>query len=93
MQGDTPAEVRLDAELGPVRYVLCPGYVMSQRDGDEHFIGAVQLARLYGVPLNECATAPDHRTPESVQASFWRRHANLPKLVPRYSGDYTIPKA
>lgn len=31
------------------RYLLCPGWVTSQTDGQSHYIGAHQLARLYGV--------------------------------------------
>ena len=33
------------------KYVLCPGYVRSQFDGDEHYINERQLADLYGVKL------------------------------------------
>ena len=35
-------------------YVLCPGWVRSRTDGDAHFIGARQLAHLYGVSMAEC---------------------------------------
>jgi hypothetical protein len=37
-----------------IRFVLHPGFVVSPNDGDEHRIGAPQLADLYGVPLSEC---------------------------------------
>lgn len=87
----TPGDLGSTEGLGPVRYVLCPGYVVSARDGDEHFIGARQLAHLYGVPLNQCVIPPDHRMPQSLRDRFWSRHANLPKLVPRYDGDYRLP--
>lgn len=37
-----------------IKYVLHPGYIRSRSDGDIHYIGAGQLANLYGVPLSEC---------------------------------------
>lgn len=37
-----------------MRYVLHPGWVMSDSDGQEHFIGGPRLSRLYGVPLDRC---------------------------------------
>ena len=39
-------------------YVLCHGWVRSRTDGDAHFIGASQLAHLYGVPFRDCYVMP-----------------------------------
>ena len=36
------------------KYILHPGFVISASDRDRHFIGAGQLAQLYGVSLVEC---------------------------------------
>lgn len=41
-------------EASRVRYVLCPGMVISRNDGQQHYIGAMALARLYGVDPKEC---------------------------------------
>lgn len=32
------------------RYILCPGDVISDTDGDIHFISAVRLVKLYRLP-------------------------------------------
>lgn len=31
------------------KYVVCPGMVTSETDGQMHYIDAIQLMRLYGV--------------------------------------------
>lgn len=41
------------------KYILVPGWITSQTDGDRHFIGASRLAELYGVPMGECVIAGD----------------------------------
>lgn len=41
------------------RFALFPGHVVSQRDGDRHYIGGVQLARLYGLNPAECVVVYD----------------------------------
>ena len=75
-----------------VRYLLCPGYVKSKYDGDEHYIGAMRLARLYGVDPRECEIfEPRPWWPASFYRQDERRYKDLIKLVPRYDGDYTLP--
>lgn len=37
-----------------MRYILHPGYVTSQHDGQEHFINGQNLARLYSVNYKDC---------------------------------------
>lgn len=60
------------------KYVLCPGYVRSQFDSDEHYINKRQLADLYGVKLEDCMLETDRgRTDDSAIY-----------LRPRYKGDY-----
>lgn len=79
-------------------YVLCPGWVRSRTDGDAHFIGARQLAHLYGVPFRDCYVMPsDWLSPSEIQ----RRHllrarvasGELIALRPRADGKYTLPEA
>ena len=36
------------------KYIVHPGYVISKEDGDEHFIRAEELMRLYKVDKSEC---------------------------------------
>ncbi len=65
------------------KYVICPGWVESQTDGDRHFIGAARLMQLYGVSPAECFVErawPFRPLPEGL----------IP-LGPRYRGDYTLP--
>lgn len=78
------------------RYLLCPGFITSRTDGDRHHISAEQLARLYGVPLDEClvlnyggSPGLNHRRAE-LQSRAAR--GELLALYPRHSGDYTLPK-
>lgn len=74
-------------------YAIYPGVVTSRYDGDCHYISAAQLARLYGVSIGECVVVEwgDYSKP-------WRRESiayasTLIPLIPRYSGDYSLPSA
>ena len=81
--------------MSTARYLLCPGLVQSQNDGQFHHIGAHQLADLFGVSMAECVTLPDHR-PESrsrsmdLYARVGRGELNV--LHPRRDGNYTLPE-
>ncbi len=62
------------------RYLLHPGYVVSNTDGQWHYIDAPTLARLYGVSMGECIVC---------------RHGEiypvlLLDLYPQESGDYSL---
>ena len=60
------------------KYVLCPGYVRSQFDGQEHYVSERELADLYGVKLHDCMLETDRvRTDDSA---IYLRH--------RSNGDY-----
>ena len=68
-----------------IRYVLCPGPVCRTNGQDTHFIGALQLARLYGlsprssnVVINS-GTRSFHPCPGDID------------LHPRFDGNYTLP--
>jgi hypothetical protein len=68
------------------RYIVEPGWVISKTDGQEHFIGADQLIRLYGVDRRDCIiinSDEDYKT--------HRLDLNDVRLQPRHSGDYTLP--
>ncbi|MBU0801383.1 MAG: hypothetical protein KKA05_10350 [Alphaproteobacteria bacterium] len=70
------------------RYLLYPDFVTSQSDGQSHFISATDLARLYGVPWDECVV---YRNPDRGSESS--RYDGLISLSPRYDGDYRLPEA
>ena len=79
------------------RYLLCPGWVTSRTDGDRHYVGASQLAMLYGVSMAECMVLPD---PSSFENAMRRSllldrmvHGELIPLSPRKDGDYKLPKS
>ena len=76
------------------KYVICPGKVTSKTDGQRHYVGPMQLMRLYGVDPRECEihepaswwTASDYRMAEE-------RQLGLPRLGPRYDGNYELHSA
>lgn len=76
--------------MGQKRYIIEPGYVKSQHDGEVHYITASQLAQLYGVNLNAPnVIVRNHMKPE--QARGFRTQIGDVLLTPRYDGDYTLP--
>jgi hypothetical protein len=66
-------------------WLLKPGYAASKHDVDEHYIGEMQLCRLYEVSRDECVTLND-----AGQVRGMRRviRENLIPLGVRHSGDY-----
>ena len=67
-------------------YVLVPGYVISKRDYDKHYINAKQLQRLYRVNPANCIEAPT-----GLRARGWKPPADAVFLYPRSDGDYSLP--
>lgn len=65
-----------------MRYVLHPGYVRSQNDHDEHFIGGPHLCRLYGVSIRDCVFGDTQQ---------YRERPGDVHLYPRRDGNYTLP--
>lgn len=59
-----------------IKYAIIPDYVVSENDGEIHFISAMQLINLYGVPRGEY-----YIFDEDCETS-------LIKLKPRFKGDY-----
>jgi len=67
------------------KYLILPDWVRSMHDGQEHFISADELVRLYGVNKAEC----------QVCRSTLHSRISPPGLIvlrPRYDGDYSIPE-
>ena len=67
------------------KYLICPGNVISKKDGDEHYISAQQLIQLYGVNPKECKII------NSVEEAAGLRGSEYIVLSPRYNGDYSLP--
>ena len=66
-----------------LKYLVCPGEVISKTDGDIHYISADRLIRLYNVDPRECLIKPKRGT-------SWTAPVGLITLTPRFDGDYKI---
>ena len=75
------------------KYLIWPGYVRSQHDGQLHYITAPELIRLYGVAPHDCVVMPME---DSAAAANRRKQLaslhNLVPLHPRGDGNYQLPK-
>lgn len=75
------------------KYALYPSDVISQNDGQRHYITARRLCELYGVDPNECMIAPLSRR-GSIAAGYDPKFiASLIPLRPRYDGHYSLPQS
>ena len=74
------------------KYALVPGKIISNTDGDEHFISASMLASLYGVPLDECIVIDYRQTLTGRHLATQRaKDAGLIILTPQQSaGLYNV---
>jgi hypothetical protein len=80
--------------MSPVRqkYVVVPGWVRSQYDGQEHHISAGQLMYLYGVSPADCVVGKyDLLRREMRDAYGGRVPDDWPRLYPLYDGNYKAP--
>lgn len=64
------------------KYVVYPGEIASQKDGDRHFVSSRELMRLYGVHPEECIVSCAGRPSRITE--------DLIPLFPRYDGNYSI---
>jgi hypothetical protein len=76
------------------KYVICPGMVTSKVDGQRHYVGPMKLMQLYGVDPSECEI---YEPASWWVGSFYRmaeeRQRRLPRLGPRYDGNYALHNA
>lgn len=71
------------------RFVIYPGEVRSQSDGQRHFVSGGELIRHYGLDPRECDIVHDHAASLSPRTAGGREPD--PALLPLYplpSGDY-----
>jgi hypothetical protein len=64
------------------QFIVVGDYIHSRGDGDRHFISAHRLCELYQLDPLDCILVPDG------DRVAWHRLPNLPRLYPRYHGDY-----
>ena len=74
-------------DIMKAKYALIPGHIDSKNDGDEHYISAGQLCKLYGVNRNECLVI-DYKNPGTFRGL---NLDNYIQLHPRYDGNYKLP--
>ena len=68
-----------------IKYALIPGTVISEDDGQRHYINASMLAGLYRIPLGACII---------VKSEYDRQTLNLEGLTilrPCADGNYKLP--
>lgn len=70
-----------------IKYVVHPGWVISQSDGQRHWVGYPRLVRLYGVNPKECIDAQSQAGTLGFSTSQW---AKLKHLFPSRTGNYTL---
>ena len=67
-----------------MRYIIHPGYVLSNVDDQSHFISAERLIALYKVNPKQCILASSDL--------HGYNSAELIHLYPLYDGNYELPK-
>ncbi len=67
-----------------IKYLICPGKIISETDGDEHYISAQRLIELYGVNPEECKIV------DSPQSAFGLKWNDYIELRPRTDGNYKL---
>lgn len=64
-------------------FLVVPGPVTSQTDGDRHYVNAWRLMDLFGVRADECVILKS--------AFMYKKYEGLYFLTPQYDGDYSLP--
>ena len=65
-------------------YAIHPGYIISQYDGDRHYVPFTDLAGLYGLDPKDCILWDINR----VETYAGRRPEDYIHLYPRADGRY-----
>lgn len=69
------------------RYILVAANVRSRRTGQEHWVSAEELLRLYGLPREQCVLTTEERLAADMAAACVD-HEEAIFLYPRYDGRY-----
>ena len=70
------------------KYLCFGGDVMSESDGERHYIAPTRLPSLYGVPSSECVFVCIYSRDLKAETGAYK---NLIHLHPMCDGDYTLP--
>lgn len=68
-----------------IKYAVCPGYIISPRDGDRHFITFTQICRCYGVDERECKSRNEVGFPKDFLDSLIQLYPRADGLYPQYN--------
>lgn len=68
--------------MSQAKFVVHPGWVVSVKDRQRHFVGFGELVALYRVPPKECVR---------YRESGWRAPTNAIHLYPRSDDNYALP--
>lgn len=76
------------------KWIVIGGYVLSARDGQEHYINTEKLCSLYRVDRRECLCIERRRGWEMRESrGMDQLDTGGPNVLrPRGNGDYTLPK-
>ncbi len=66
------------------KYLVIGGWVTSKHDGQQHYVNAVDLCRLYGVAVRDCILASE----EDEHSLLGIDVTQYIVLRPRYDGRY-----
>lgn len=72
-----------ESENDNKKYVVHPGWVKSQTDGDVHWVSFLALCRLYKVDPQNCIDASSEYSTTGRDLKAFENH-----LYPKSSGDY-----
>lgn len=69
------------------KYIVIGGYVHSIIGEDRHYVNAQQLCSLYSVNPDDCYLLEENNPNYEMRL---RGLPDLPKLYPRFNGDYSL---
>lgn len=78
-----------DTSKPTIKYLLCPGKVISIADGQEHYITSNMLIHLYDVLANECIEEFDTHKLRGIEGG--KKKDDLVELAPQHDGNYSLP--
>lgn len=75
------------------RFIVVPGWVKSENDGERHFISAQSLMSLYGVDPRKCIIVDPGRYETWAGYKLADlQEAGMVVLRPKQNGDYRLPE-
>ena len=72
-----------------IKYLVLPGEIKLQTDGEIRYISAGKLMYLYGVPISECIVI---RKQADRKWKLRNINRDLIPLRPQFDGNYSLPE-